>query len=53
MVTVGHAAYRWAVYLPGGPLDVRGFLHKEGPRYRLQPVVGDPSLIEPLWLVKK
>jgi hypothetical protein len=43
----------WAVYLPGGPVGVRGFLHWEGSRYRLRLVVGDPSVNEPLWFVKK
>lgn len=43
----------WAIYLPGGPADTRGFLHGEGPPYRLMLTVGDRSLNRPLWFVKK
>ena len=43
----------WAVYLPGGPVDARGFLHEERSRYRLGLVVGDPAVNEPLWFIKK
>jgi hypothetical protein len=43
----------WAVYLPGGPVDVRGFLHGDRSRYRLRLVAGDPSVNKPLWFIKK
>ena len=43
----------WAIYLPGGSLDVRVFLHEESARYRLMLTAGDPSMNEPLWFVKK
>ena len=43
----------WAVYLPGGPADARGFLHGGRPHYRLRVVVGDPAVNEPLWFIKK
>ncbi|MET0645402.1 MAG: hypothetical protein ABW208_02210 [Pyrinomonadaceae bacterium] len=43
----------WAIYLPGGSLDVRVFLHEEKARYRLRVIAGDPSMNESLWFVKK
>lgn len=42
-----------AVYLPGGPVDVRVFMHEEKTQYRLRLMAGDPSMNEPLWFVKK
>lgn len=43
----------WAVYLPGGPVDARGFVQRERGRYQLGLVVGDPAVNKPLWFVKK
>ena len=42
-----------AIYLPGGPVDVRVLVHEEKTQYRLRLMAGDPSMNEPLWFVKK
>lgn len=43
----------WAIYLPHGPADARGLLYGERPHYRLGLLVGDPTVNEALWFVKR
>lgn len=43
----------WALYSFGLPFDARALLYGDGRRYRMRLVIGDPSLNEPLWFVKR
>lgn len=43
----------WALYLSGPQVEARGLLFGGAESYRMMLVVGDPSLNQPLWLVRR